>query len=166
MDEITRAAIIAFVGLITALFTQVFLRWDQSRRDTKLRLLNDLRIEQTLFESIAYKARQVVMGGIYIDGTKDLSALIDACLFEKVYDESNLVTLCAELEFFGIPAQEYSLSAHTFRENCLKVVTESLVGDGSVDKWRAIDTIINEMKHVSAQTKALSKNINYRFSWF
>ncbi|MBN2759299.1 MAG: hypothetical protein JXQ79_02275 [Rhodobacteraceae bacterium] len=164
MDEISRAITLAFIAVISALLTQILLRWDQTRRDTRLRLLEGIRIEQAHFERVAYKARHLLLSQIKDGNTKSL-ARIDEVLFGDVYRESSLVTLCAELDSYGIPSKEYSVRAHKFRRACLDVVTKALDENGPEEPSNAVEEIKAEIEKMSTQTKRMAKNIHHRFSW-
>ena len=162
MDDISRAIILAFIAIIGALLTQIGLRWDQARRDTRLRLLEGIRIEQAHFERVAYKARQLLLGGNSDENPKNL-AKIDEMLFGDVYQESHLVTLCAELDSYGVSSKEYSSSAHKFRQACLNIVKDALEEDVSESSVKKVQ---REIEDISAQTKRMAQNIHRRFAWF
>jgi hypothetical protein len=167
MDDVSKAITLAFVTIISAILTQILLRWDKARRDTRLRLLHDLRVEQTHFELVAYRARQILLSGIIGEDCKTLDARIDEVLFGDVYRDSRLVTLCAELASFGvISSGKYSKKAHTFREVCYNIVKDALKKGNSSPNWDAVEEIRTEIQKMSTETAAMTRNIHFRFSWF
>jgi hypothetical protein len=161
MEEVSKAITLTFIAIIGALLTQILLRWDQTRRDTRLRLLEGIRIEQALFERVAYKARHLILDELAHKDAKS-AVKIDEALFGDVYRESRLVTLCAELYSYGIPYKEYADRAHNFREACLNIVNDAIDGKGSKD---SVEKVISEIKDMSAETKRMTQKIHHRFSW-
>lgn len=167
LDELTRVALIALVGLISALFTQIFLRWDQARRDTQLRLLNSLRLEHTLYERLAHKARQLVLQGETNSGGKQKSkAEIDHFLFEDVYKESNLETLCAELDALGMVVEDYRRNSHLFRDTCNGIALRAVDGYAPISAQKSISEIIKAVMKLSEENGKVVERIYRRFSWF
>lgn len=166
MDEVSRAITLAVIAIIGALITQILLRWDQTRRETRLRLLSDIRAEQTQFEVVAYKARHLILGGVDVQKPTTKSAKVDEILFGEVYRESRLVTLCAELESFGIRSSDYAKGAHAFRNACYEIVKNGMSAEGSPVCDAAVKEIREEIKKISDQTTFLAKEIHKRFSIF
>jgi len=165
-DEVTRAITLAFVGFIFALATQFVLRADQTRRETRLRLLNDLSTEQSLHEKIAYKARKLVLQGLEKDEPRKLRALIDEALFEGVYQKSNIVTLCAELESIGIYTSRYVVSTMQFRGRCEQIVEVALMENNQSSIDICVDKLRDEIIAISEDTKVLTTRINHHFASF